>query len=47
VHTHRDGVQADQPAEIRAYLSGRGVDLSGEQQTKTCTAHEHFAAELS
>ncbi len=34
-------------AETRAYLSGRGVNLSGEQQTKTRTALEYFAAELS
>ena len=30
-------------AETRAYLSGRGVDLVGEQQTKTRTALEFFA----
>jgi hypothetical protein len=33
-------------AETRAYLSGRGVDLSGEQQTKTRTALEYFASDL-
>ena len=33
-------------AETRAYLSDRGVDLSGEQQTKTRTALEYFAKEL-
>jgi hypothetical protein len=33
-------------AETRAYLSGRGVNLSGEQQTKTRTALEYFAEEL-
>jgi hypothetical protein len=33
-------------AETRAYLSSRGVDLSGEQQTKTRTALEFFAKEL-
>jgi hypothetical protein len=33
-------------AETRAYLSGRGVDLAGEQQTKTRTALESFAKEL-
>jgi hypothetical protein len=33
-------------AELRAYLSGRGVDLSGKQQTKTRTALEFFADEL-
>jgi hypothetical protein len=33
-------------AESRAYLSGRGVNLSGEQQTKTRTALEYFAEEL-
>ena len=30
-------------AETRAFLSGRGVDLFGEQQTKTKTALEYFA----
>jgi hypothetical protein len=32
--------------ESRAYLEGVGLDLSGEQQTKTKTALEFFAAEL-
>src|SRR5262249_2213629 len=32
-------------AEARAFLTGRGVDLSGEQQTKTRTALEYFAAQ--
>ena len=30
-------------AEVRAYLVERGVDLSGEQQTKTRKALEYFA----
>jgi hypothetical protein len=30
-------------AEARAFLTGRGIDLSGEQQTKTRTALEFFA----
>jgi hypothetical protein len=30
-------------AETRAYLVGRGVDLSGEQETKTRKALEYFA----
>jgi hypothetical protein len=34
-------------AEARVYLSERGIDLSGEQQTKTHTALEFFAAELA
>jgi hypothetical protein len=34
-------------AESRAYLSGRGVDLSGEQQTKTRRALEFFSARLA
>ena len=34
-------------AESRAYLSGRGVDLSGEQQTKTRRALEFFSARLT
>ena len=33
-------------AETRAYLSGLGVDLTGEQQTKTRTALEYFAGQL-
>jgi hypothetical protein len=33
-------------AETRAYLSERGVDLLGEQQTKTRAALEYFAKEL-
>jgi hypothetical protein len=31
-------------AEARAYLSGRGIDLSAEQQTKTRTALEYFTS---
>jgi len=34
-------------AELRAFLSGKGLDLSGEQQTKTKSALEFFSAELS
>jgi hypothetical protein len=33
-------------AEARAFLSERGVDLSGEQQTKTRRALEYFGARL-
>jgi hypothetical protein len=33
-------------ADVRAFLYRRGVDLSGEQQTKTKTALEYFAANL-
>jgi hypothetical protein len=33
-------------AESRAYLTEQGIDLSGEQQTKTKAALEFFAAEL-
>src|SRR4051812_28371661 len=33
-------------AETRAYLTGQGVDLSGDQQTKTRTALKYFAEEL-
>jgi hypothetical protein len=32
--------------EARAYLKGRGVTLTGAQETKTKTALEHYAAEL-
>jgi hypothetical protein len=34
-------------AETRAFLTERGIDLAGEQQTKTRTALEFFARELS
>jgi hypothetical protein len=34
-------------AEARAFLAGRGIDLLGEQQTKTRTALEFFAKELA
>ena len=33
----------DVATETRAFLSQRGVDLSGEQQTKTKTALEYFS----
>jgi hypothetical protein len=36
----------DVAARTRAYLSGQGVNLSGEQQTKTRTALEYFSAQL-
>jgi hypothetical protein len=32
--------------ETRAFLSGRGIDLSGEQETKTKKALEYFAGAL-
>ena len=34
-------------AETRAFLSGRGVSVSGEQQTKTRKALDFFSAELA
>ena len=34
-------------AEVRAFLTERGVDANGEQQTKTRTALEFFARELA
>jgi len=33
-------------AEVRAFLSERGVDLSGEQETKTRKALEFFSKRL-
>ncbi len=33
-------------AEARAFLTGKGIDLSGEQQTKTKTALEFYSKEL-
>jgi hypothetical protein len=37
----------DTAARTRAFLSERGVDLAGEQETKTRTALEFFAGELA
>ena len=34
-------------AEARAYLAGQGIDLSGEQETKTKKALEYFAGALT
>jgi hypothetical protein len=34
-------------AEARVYLSENGIDLSGDQQTKTRTALEFFSSELA
>jgi hypothetical protein len=34
-------------AETRAFLSRRGVDLAGKQETKTLRALEFFAARLA
>jgi hypothetical protein len=33
--------------DVRRFLAGRGVELGGEQQTKTTTALEFFATELA
>ena len=41
------GETFDVAARTRAYLAERGVNLSGEQQTKTRTALEFFAAEAA
>lgn len=41
------GEAFDVAAETRAYLAGLGVNLSGEQQTKTRTALEYYAAQLA
>ena len=37
----------DVAAKTKVFLSGRGVDLTGEQQTKTKSALEFFSRELS
>jgi hypothetical protein len=37
----------DVAAKTRAYLAGRGINLTGEQETKTRTALDFFAAELT
>ena len=37
----------DVAARTRVYLAGRGVDLGGEQETKTRTALDFFAAEAA
>lgn len=34
-------------AELKAFLAKRGLDISGDQQTKTKTALEYFARELT
>jgi hypothetical protein len=34
-------------AETRAFLVGRGVDMGGEQETKTRKALEFFSAQLN
>jgi hypothetical protein len=36
----------DVAVETRVFLAGRGIDLSGEQSTKTRTALEFFAGEI-
>ena len=33
-------------AETKAFLTDRGVDIAGEQQTKTATALKFFSGEL-
>jgi hypothetical protein len=43
--TPSDGFQV--AAEARAFLASRGVEMGGEQQTKTKTALEFFAKELA
>ena len=40
----RSGEAFQVATEARLFLTGRGIDLSGEQQTKTKTALEFFAA---
>jgi hypothetical protein len=42
--TGKDAFQV--ATELRAYLTGRGVDLSGEQETKTKKALQYFADAL-
>ncbi|SDK56150.1 hypothetical protein SAMN05428985_104507 [Nocardioides sp. YR527] len=34
-------------AELKAFLAGRGLEISGDQQTKTATALAYFASELT
>jgi len=34
-------------AELKALLVKRGLEISGDQQTKTATALEYFATELT
>jgi hypothetical protein len=36
----------DVAVETKVFLAGRGIDLTGEQQTKTRTALEFFAGEV-
>ena len=37
----------DVAAKTRAFLAGRGIDLTGEQQTKTKSALEFFSREVA
>jgi hypothetical protein len=40
------GQAFDVAAETRSFLTTRGINLEGDQQTKTKTALEFFASEL-
>ena len=40
------GEAFDVAAEVRSFLTEQGLDLAGEQQTKTKTALEYFAGQL-
>ena len=40
------GEALDVAEEARSFLESKGVELTGEQQTKTKTALEFFSAEL-
>jgi hypothetical protein len=42
----RPGEGLDVAAEVSSFLRDKGVDLDGDQQTKTKTALEFFSAEL-
>ena len=46
VHQGRDADAFEVAARTRQFLEQHGIDLSGEQQTKTKTALEFFSAEL-
>jgi hypothetical protein len=37
----------DAIVDVRRFLEGKGIEMSGQQQTKTKAALEFFAAELT
>jgi hypothetical protein len=44
---HETGEAFQVAAEVRAFLHGRGIEISGEQETKTRKALEYFAGAVN